>query len=160
MKYLLIGLLLLPTIASAYATVYNPFTGKLDYVGISTPMAAPTSTPFQVQFTSADGKQFSGSNNLIMNGSTFTISGVVTMTKTNVSTEAYTGTYFDLTGSSLTVTGFRLLPLTKAQINAWTPTGIGEYYPCSDCSTVTTCTSTSAVRGGVSLITNKASACQ
>lgn len=36
MKKLLLALLLWPSLAHAYSTVFNPFTSKLDYVGVST----------------------------------------------------------------------------------------------------------------------------
>jgi hypothetical protein len=43
-KYILIASLALPTVSFAYSTVFNPFTGKLDYVGVSTTSALSLST--------------------------------------------------------------------------------------------------------------------
>lgn len=54
----------------------------------------------------------------------------------------------------------QLTSQTSAQIKAATPKAVGEYYYCSNCTTVTTCVSTGTVVGAWSLITNKTGACQ
>jgi hypothetical protein len=58
-------------------------------------------------------------------------------------------------------TGYaQLTSKTHAAITASTPGNPGEYYYCSDCSTVSTCVSTGTAVGAWALITNKGSPCQ
>ena len=68
----------------------------------------------------------------------------------------------NITGLSLTASGgaTKLYSRTSAQIKAIDPGGAGEYYYCSDCTTVSTCVSTGTAVADWALITNKTAACE
>lgn len=116
-----------------------------------------TSTPggnaFNVQYSSANGTQLAGSDNLTNNGSTVTFSGVYTIIRTNVSSETASGVNFDYTGSTITVSSGTLTNatfvnmvvstatyngVTNASLGASAPNGTLKY--CSDCTVTTPAT--------------------
>lgn len=89
---------------------------------------SPGGNPYAVQYTSANGTQFAGSDNFQNNGSTITMSGVSSIVETNVSTVVASGVLFTYTTSTMTVSSATIKNLAGAVDGSNAAAGmIGEY---------------------------------
>lgn len=80
--------------------------------------------------------------------------------KAQIGGTAGTGLEVETLVSSVTLSGWnQLASRTKTILASMTPTVVGQYYYCSDCTSITTCVSTGTAKGAYSDQNNRGAAC-
>jgi hypothetical protein len=100
--YTVISSSIVPTTAGYYA-MFSSTSGTVIGVTAPTSGGTPSGNPYTIQYASANGTQFAGSDNFTNNGTTITASSVGSVQFTNVSTFSLTSSYIDFTSSTMTV---------------------------------------------------------